>query len=108
MTSGKGRSILAQLGGDPRQYLHDLEFRFRILPQSFGRDFAQIFQRCSYQCRGRLSILVFFAKAATQMIGFPADGSEPVQDRIDEGAVLLQITAALIRYGVELLRTVCL
>src|SRR5262249_26382817 len=100
--------IFAQLCCDSCQYLHDLQFRFRILLQSLCRDLAQVFESGAHERWGRLSALLFLAEAAAQMIRLAADACEPVEDRIDEGPILFQIAAAFIRDGIELLRAVCL
>src|SRR5262245_45720548 len=99
------QSRLFQFRRGARQHLDHLRFRLVVVLETFGRDLAQVLDRRAHERRHAAAVVVIAAEAAAHARNALADEGKPLEHRVDEVAVLVEMSAAFVGDGVELLGT---
>src|SRR5262249_23140064 len=100
---GSERSRLFQLRRGARQHLDHLRFRLGVVVETLGRDLAQVLDRRAPERRHAAAAVVVAAETAAHARNPLADEGQPLEHRVDEVAVLVEMSAAFVGDGVELL-----
>src|ERR1700730_7965132 len=96
------RLLFFQLRRGACQHLDHLRFRLGVVVETFGRDLAQVLDRRAHERRHPAAVGVV-AEAVADARALLADEGKPLEHRVDEVAVLLEMGAALLGDGVALL-----
>src|SRR3984893_16452739 len=97
------RLLFFQLRRGACQHLDDLRSRRGVVVETLGRDLAQVVDRRAHERRHAATLVVVAAEAAAHARTPLADEGKPLEHRVDEVAVLLEMGAALLGDGVALL-----
>src|SRR5215831_2087502 len=97
------RLRLFQLRRGARQHLDHLRFRLVVVVATLGGDPAQVLDRRAHERRHAAAVVVVAAEAAAHARNPLADEGQPLEHRVDEVAVLVEMGAALVGDGVALL-----